>query len=137
MNLAFNKIAIDQVWSHSLQITLGIYLNLYILFEKFACDDDLRIMDLYVCNAKNGFGENEENKNPFHAEEPIYNLILSYLTAKLNWLLVTDKSSDVTGNVHQLNVVETEINGAESVLSPWPNILAEVFPCEKLPLAGI
>ena len=51
-------------------------------------------------------------------EEPIYNLIMSYLKDKLNRLLVTDESSDATGYVHQLNVVETEINGAESLLNP-------------------
>ena len=68
MNLALNKIVIDQVCPPSLQIILGIYLNLYILFEKFGCDIDLRIMDLYICKANNGFGEHEENKNtPFYA----------------------------------------------------------------------
>ena len=121
MNLAFSKIAIDQVCHPSLPITLCIYLNLYILFEKFACDVDLRIMDLYICNANNVFGEHEENKKTkilLSTQEPIYNLILSYLKEKLNWFLATDESSDVTGYVHQLNVAETEIIGAESLLNP-------------------
>ena len=96
IDVPFFRIPLNQVCIPGLHITLGVYLKLFKIFEKYCCDVDLQIADLFVRNAvdtQGDFGQHvQDTKMLLSIQDDVSNLQChrELLQSEVDWIIVTN-----------------------------------------------